>query len=102
MKVADPELWLLLESFTVTVLAPAVADDGTVKVAPENEPVDPVVVVPLSVTDVPPKVAVIVDEAAKPVPDSVTVEPILPPVGFNVMDGVIMNAVVGEFVPSVT
>jgi hypothetical protein len=46
LKVAEAELEFA--SVMMTVLAPAI-DDGTVNVAPENEPVASVLVVPLSV-----------------------------------------------------
>jgi len=89
-----------LESVIVTVLAPAVVD-GVVKVVPENEPVALVVVVPLSVTPDPAKVAVNVFEAAKPEPETVSVVPDEPVVGLRVMDGVTVNVAETVLVPSV-
>jgi hypothetical protein len=88
VKVAEPELEL--ESVITTVLAPAV-EAGTVNVAPVKEPVLPVLVVPPRVTDTPSNLAVIVLELPKPVPDTVTVEPTLPLVGFRVMAGTTVN-----------
>jgi len=82
VKVAEADLELA--SVIVTVLAPAV-EAGTMKVAPVKEPVASVVVVPLSVTPELANVAVIVLEAVKPVPETVTVKPTFPLVGFRVM-----------------
>ena len=42
-----------------------------------------------------------VEEPAKPVPDTVTVEPTLPLAGLSVMDEVTVKDAVGLFVPSV-
>jgi hypothetical protein len=81
---------LALASVIVTVLAPVV-EAGTVNVALVNEPVLLVLVVPLRVTGTPSKVAVIVLEPAKPVPDTVTVEPTFPLVGLSVMAGITVN-----------
>ncbi len=39
---------------------------------------------------------VIVDEPAKPVPDTVTVEPTIPLVGFNVIEELTVKVAVGE------
>ena len=44
---------------------------------------------------------VIVEEPANPVPDTVTVVPTLPLVGFKVIDDATVNEAVGELVPSV-
>jgi hypothetical protein len=82
VKVAEADLELA--SVIVTVLAPAV-EAGTMKVAPVKEPVASVVVVPLSVTPEPAKVAVIVEEAVNPVPETVTDVPTLPLDGFNMI-----------------
>lgn len=60
---------------------------GTVKVVPENDPVESVVFVPLTVTVEPPKVAEIEEEAGKPKPETVTVEPTIPFEGFRAIDG---------------
>jgi hypothetical protein len=70
-----------------------------VKVAPVKEPVLLVLVVPLRVTDTPSNLAVIVLEPAKPVPDTVTVEPTIPLVGLRVMDGTTMNVALAELEP---
>jgi len=61
------------------------------KVAPLNEPVLSVLVVPLRVTDTPSNLAVIVLEPPKPVPDTVTVEPTLPLIGDRAIDGVTLK-----------
>ena len=57
LKLADAEIEP--ESVMVTVCPPNV-EAGTVNVAPVKEPTEFVLVVPLSVIDTPPKVAVIV------------------------------------------
>ena len=88
MKVAEAALELA--SVIVTVLAPPV-EAGTVKVAPVNEPVLPVLVVPPRLTATPLKVAVIALALPKPVPDTVTVEPTLPLVGLRVIAGTTVN-----------
>ena len=78
MNVADAEFWVgVAESENFIVLLPAVAD-GTLNVAPTNEPVELVLVVPLRVTWVPENVAVIAELAANPEPETVTVEPVMP------------------------
>ena len=56
----------------MTVLEPAAAFEGTVKSAPLNEPEASVVVVPVTVTDAPSKVAVIGVEAVNLVPETDT------------------------------
>ena len=92
-----------LASLNMTVCVPPAVEVGTVKVAPENEPVASVLVIPLSVTDDPAKVAVIVFVAAKPEPETMTDEPALPVIGFREMDGVTANVEVAKFeLPSVT
>jgi hypothetical protein len=70
-----------------TVLPPAGAA-GTVNVAPENEPVELVVVVPPTVTDEPPKVALIAAPAGKLEPLTETLSPMWPVIGARVIDGV--------------
>jgi len=73
-----------------------------VKVAAEKEPVASVVVVPLNVTAEPPKVPVTVLEAAKPVPETVMIEPTVPLVGLKVIDGFTVKDEVCELpLPSV-
>jgi hypothetical protein len=76
------EAELRLASVITTVCGPAV-EIGTVKVAPVNEPVLPVVVAPLRLTVTPLKVALNALLLPKPVPDTETVEPTLPFVGFK-------------------
>jgi hypothetical protein len=88
---------LELASVITTVWAPPAVEVGTVKVAPENEPVAFVLVMPLSVIGDPAYVAVIVFEAAKPEPDTVTIEPALPLVGFREIDGVTVNVAFAAF-----
>jgi hypothetical protein len=85
VKAAEAEL--PPESVPTTGLAPA-DETGTLKRAPENEPVASVLVVPVSVTGLPANVAVIVEDAAKPVPDTVTEVPVDPMIGFRVIDAV--------------
>jgi len=63
-----------------------VAVSGILNVAAEIAPV-PVVVVALNVTATPLTLAVIALDAAKPVPDTVIVAPLLPVVGVMVIDG---------------
>lgn len=99
-KVKVAEAAFELESVIVTVLVPEVVD-GAVKVTPENEPVAFVVVVPLSVTPNPAKVAVNTFEAPKPEPETVTVVPGVPVVGLRVMAGVTVNVAETVLVPSV-
>jgi hypothetical protein len=63
-----------------------------VKVAPVNEPVAPVLVVPPRLTDTPLNVAVIVLLPPKPVPETVTDEPTIPLVGLReVIAGTTVN-----------
>jgi hypothetical protein len=88
VKVAEAEL--RFASVIVTVCGPAV-ETGTVKVAPANEPVLPVLVVPLRLTEAPLNVAVNALLLPKPAPERVTVEPIFPFVGFREILGVIVN-----------
>jgi hypothetical protein len=67
---------------------------GVVKVTAENVPVDEVVTAEGDVAcPVPSYVIVIVDEAAKPEPDRLTLEPASPVVGLGVMEGVTPVAV---------
>jgi len=75
-----------LESVITTVWGPAV-EAGTVKVAPVNEPELFVPVVPLNVTGIPPNVAVNDFEIPKPVPETRTVKPTFPVVGFRKIVG---------------
>jgi hypothetical protein len=81
---------------TRTVLTPVV-EDGTVNVAPEKDPWVLVPVVPLRVTEFPPKVAVMAELAAKPDPVTVTRVPTLPLVGLRVIDGITVNIARPEF-----
>ena len=85
-----------MPSVIVTVSLPN-GEAGTVKVAPENVPLLVVLVVPLRLTDLPLNLAIIGEEAAKPVPDTVTVVPTLPLVGLNVMPGVTWKLVEALF-----
>lgn len=86
-----------LASVITTVFTPAV-EVGTVKVAPVNDPVAPVLVVPLRVTAAVLKVAVIDLEPPNPVPETATVEPALPVVGFRVITGTTVNVAAAAFV----
>ena len=62
-----------------------------------NEPEDEVVTVVGDVVIVfPLKVIVIFEEAAKPVPDTVSVIPVRPLIGNNVIDAVTVNVAVAE------
>ena len=70
---------------------------GTVKVIPVNEPVLPVVVVPLRVIGAPLKVAVIVLLPPNPVPVTATDEPTLPFVGVRIMFGITVKVAVAVF-----
>ncbi len=74
---------LELASVTAIVWDPPAVVVGIVKFALVNEPVEFVLVAPLNVTVVPPKVAVSAEFAAKPLPETVTVEPALPIVGLG-------------------
>ncbi len=63
----------------------------------ENEPVLLLVTVTGEVVCVTPSYfMVIVEEPAKPVPDTVTVEPTIPLVGFNVIEAVTVKEAVAE------
>ena len=84
-------------SLSWTVWPPEVAA-GTVNVA--DKPPVALVVEVLSVTAVPPKVAVTECEPSMPVAVMVTVEPTLPEVGLRLMADVTVKMAVGEFVPS--
>ncbi len=99
VTVKSAEAELSLASVTSIVCAPAV-EAGTVRVAPEKEPVASVVVVPLRVTEEPPNVAVIVEDAAKPVPLMDTVSPTFPLVGLKVISGSTVNVAEPVLVPS--
>ena len=69
---------------------------GTVKDA-ENKPVLEVATVAGEVACVTPSYfTVIVEEPAKPVPDTVTVEPTIPLVGFNVTEAVTVKEAEAE------
>ncbi len=69
---------------------------GTVKDA-ESEPVLEVATVAGEVVCVTPSYfMVIVEEPAKPVPDTVTVEPTIPLVGFNVIEALTVKEAVAE------
>jgi hypothetical protein len=73
-----------------------------VNVTLENEPELLVVTVLGEVVCVVPANSIVtVEEAAKPEPDMVTVEPAAPDVGFKAIDGVTVYVAVGELVPSV-
>jgi len=67
-----------------------------VKVVPEKEPADPVIVVPLRVTIAVSYFAVSVELAAKPKPEMETVEPGLQLVVFVEIDGVTLNVAEAE------
>ena len=70
---------------------------GTVNVV-ENEPVIELVTVVGDVACVTPSYfIVIVEDAAKPVPDTVTVEPTIPLVGFNVTEAVTVKETEAEW-----
>jgi hypothetical protein len=91
VKVAEADLEL--PSVITTVWAPT-AEAGTVNVAPANEPVAPVLVVPPRLTDTPLNFAVNAEDPEKPVPDTVTVIPTLPLVGLKVIAGLTVNVAV--------
>ena len=67
------------------------------KFAPVNEPEEFVLVVPLMITVDPANFAVRAELAAKPEPDTVTVEPTLPLVGLREIDGVTVNVALAAF-----
>ena len=67
------------------------------KVAPVNPPEEFVFIVPPRVTVDPANFAVRTELLAKPEPDAVTVEPILPLVGLREIEGVMANVEVAEF-----
>ena len=67
------------------------------KVAPVNDPEGFVVVVPLMRTAVPANFAVSAELAAKPDPETVTVEPIFPMVGFKTIEEIIVNVALAVF-----
>jgi hypothetical protein len=91
VKVA--EALLELPSVAETVFAPAAEAAGTAKLA-ENVPVDEVVTAEGDVAcPVPSYVIVIVDEAAKPEPVTMTDEPVAPLVGFSLIEAVTPVAV---------
>jgi hypothetical protein len=93
---------LLLASVAETVLEPPF-EVGTVNVTFENEPEVFVVSLAGEVARVTPSnFMVIAEEAAKPLPETVTVEPTAPLVGFKLIAGDTVNEAVGEFVPSLT
>ncbi len=69
---------------------------GNVNVV-ENEPVIELVIVVGDVACVTPSYfIVIVEDAAKPVPDTVTVEPTIPLVGLNVIEELTVKVAVAE------
>jgi len=72
VNTADPEFEI--SSVTTTDWSPAV-EVGTVNVAPEKDPELSVFVVTLKVTGEPSNVAVISEEAANPLPETVTESP---------------------------
>ncbi len=98
MKVKD--FVFELASFNKTVLGP-IGVEGMTNVVPENEPRLSVMVVPLRVIGAPSKVAVIVLEAAKPEPDTVTIVPTGPLVLSGVIAGTTMKFVVARYIGSV-
>jgi len=94
VNVVEPEYELA--SVTMTVSLPA-GELGTTKVALVIVPVLEAVVVPPRITAWPLNLAVIVEEAEKPIPEKLTVEPTFPLVWFRKMDGVTMNAALAVF-----
>ncbi len=67
------------------------------KEALKEPAVDDVTVAGVVVTVVPSYLTVIVDEAAKPVPVTVTVEPTRPLEGFRVMEAMMLKVAVAEW-----
>jgi hypothetical protein len=99
VKVLLPELEAASVTKTSWALPVAqfVAQVGTVKVAPVKAPEEFVLVVPpIAIVD-PANFSTIAELAANPEPDSVTVEPILPLVGFKEIEGVTANCEAAEF-----
>jgi hypothetical protein len=84
-------------SVAVTVSAPEITD-GTVKVTPDG--IAPAAVEVVDATVDVPNFTVIAELAAKPLPETVTVEPTAPEVGFKLIAEVTVNVAVGELVPS--
>jgi hypothetical protein len=86
VNVADPEFEL---ASVIVTSWPPTAESGTVNVTPDGILPDPSVVDgPLKVNGEPPNDAVIAEEAAKPLPDTVTVELKFPLVGLKEIEGV--------------
>jgi hypothetical protein len=95
-KFAETLLFGVAASWKVTVLFPAVKSVGTVNIEPEKEPVELVLVTPLSVNEEPPNVAESAELAAKPAPDTDTDEPGAPEEGVKETDGLILNVALAE------
>lgn len=95
VKVAEAELELASVAFTV--LLPPGEVSGTAKLALNKPLLLEVTVDGDVVCPVPLYVIVIVDEAAKPVPFTVTVVPIRPLVGVMVIDGVTLKVADAEY-----
>ena len=85
-------------SVALTGCFPTVADDGTVNVALEKSPDEPVVIVlGVVLTFVPSNDIVIAEFAAKPLPETLTVAPASPDVGLsNTAGGLTVNVDVPE------
>ena len=62
-----------------------------------NDPVESVLVVPLRLTVDPANFTVRTELAAKPEPETITVEPTSPLVGLRDIDGVMANVAIAEF-----
>ena len=85
-------------SVALTVCFPTVADDGTVNVALEKSPDEPLVIVlGVVLTFVPSNDIVIAEFAAKPLPETLTVAPATPDDGLsNTAGGLTVNVDVPE------